>query len=101
MPNQQDTRAVRCITSISGNQVIAILLLRIKACGEAKSLKPLLQISPYRIHTSFGIGAGVDIDESLQISKVLLHLPFGLLHHLVCVHHMAPPARNWAISSSL
>src|SRR5436309_1837664 len=90
MTNQKDMRTSRRVTCMRSDKVIAKLFLPLKACGEAKGLKTLLQIGPDSINAWLGICARVDIHNGFQVIKILLHKLFGLPNNLTGIHTTPP-----------
>src|SRR5947209_442159 len=102
MPNEQQARAIGIAAFVSRHQVIAILCLPVKGCGEAKIGEAFLQIRSYTVNAGFGKGAGVDIHDSLEVRQIGVQHVFSACHiRMLYRTQITPPALNCSISASL
>jgi len=55
------------LADMGGDGVIAILFLFVEASRESKCLKSVLQVCADSVDASFGVGAGVDVDDGFEV----------------------------------
>src|SRR5436309_809715 len=93
--NEQNSRAILRLADMGGDEMITIMFLFVEASGESKRLKSVLQVCADAVDASFGVGAGVDVDNGFEVVEVFVHVFLGSFY--VMVFHITPSSLNFSI----